>query len=102
MNENKITSQEAIEILQEEHNWAQLPSYVNTSLDVAIAALKRQIPQKPIFYDTKFRQRGEKYGELVTLEKAYNCPVCRNTLWKRDKQAHCEDCGQALDWSDSE
>lgn len=67
-----------------------------------ITALKKQIPKKPMFYDTKFRQRGQKYGEFVTIENAYNCPNCNCTVWGTDKDKYCKHCGQALDWSEDE
>lgn len=63
-----------------------------------VDAVQKQIPQKPKFYDTKFRQRGKKYGEYVTIENAYNCPKCNCTVWETDKAKHCDNCGQALDW----
>ncbi len=58
----------------------------------------KQAAKKPIFYGTKL-QRGRKYGELVTIEKAYNCPSCNLTLWELDKFEYCPHCGQTLDWS---
>ncbi len=65
-----------------------------------VNALQKQIPKRPIFYDTKFRQRGQRYGELVTIERAYNCPNCNCTVWGTDKDTNCHHCGQALDWGD--
>ena len=41
-----MTEKEAIEILREEHHYAQLLSYVNQALDMAIKALEKQIPKK--------------------------------------------------------
>lgn len=41
-----MTAKEAIEILREEHDYAQLPSYVNQALEMAIKALEKQIPKK--------------------------------------------------------
>lgn len=58
-------------------------------------------PKKPRFYDTKFRQRGRKYGELVTIERAYNCPKCNSTVWETDKRPYCNYCGQPLDWGET-
>ena len=68
--------------------------------ELAVVSLEKQIPRKPKFYDTKFRQRGRKYGEYVTVEKAYNCPNCNCTVWGKDKSKHCDNCGQALDRSE--
>ena len=47
--------------------------------ELAKAALEKRIPGKPVYYDTKFRQCGPQYGELVTLERAYDCPCCKRT-----------------------
>lgn len=63
-------------------------------------ALEKQIPKKPKPYDTKFRQRGQKYGEYVTVEMAYDCPDCNCTVWEKDRSKYCGNCGQTLDWSD--
>ena len=65
------------------------------AFSVAINALEKQIPKKPIEYEDKF----------------YACPICRNVLlhkWKKynteliDKSnglPYCLCCGQKLDWS---
>ena len=65
-------------------------------------AVEKQIPKKPRFYDSKFRQRGQKYGEFVTIENAYSCPNCNCTVWVTDKDKYCKRCGQALDWGTDE
>ena len=66
--------------------------------EMAIKALKKQIPKKPKEYEDKF----------------YACPICGNVLmhkWKKyntelmDKSnglPYCLSCGQKLDWSDEE
>ena len=54
---------------------------------IAIEALEKQIPKKPIFY-----------------AHDYYCSVCNSLVgnnefeWKRFK--YCDTCGQKLDWSD--
>lgn len=53
------------------------------ALDIAIAAVEKQTPKKPI-------------GSMKVFSK---CPVCKNELY--EEQKHCEECGQALDWSDN-
>lgn len=70
--------------------------------ELAVSALEKQIPKKPKFYDIKFRQRGLHYGQHTTIEKAYDCPNCNCTVWRTDKSKYCDNCGQALDWSDTE
>ena len=54
---------------------------------MAIQALEKQIPKKPVFYTHD-----------------YYCSVCNSLVgnnefeWKRFK--YCDTCGQKLDWSD--
>ena len=77
-----MNKQEAIEILKHEHDYAQLLSYVNEALKMAISALEKQIPKKP-----------------SETDKA-RCIHC-GCVVKRDER-FCKNCGQALDWSDTE
>lgn len=65
----------------------------NSALDVAIEALKKQMPKKPI-------PKGKYH---------FSCPLCKNELGieREDISVYdmtppnfCENCGQALDWSD--
>lgn len=64
------------------------------ALDMGIAALKKQIPENPI-----------------SEERYYICPCCRGDLGVSDDDIfvyelptpkYCGDCGQALDWSDTD
>lgn len=55
-------------------------------IDIAINAIEKQIPKKPI-YDNYHRA-------------GYRCPNCNNTNpWG---YKHCRYCGQNLDWSERE
>ena len=64
------------------------------ALDMGIAALKKQIPKKPIDVCTP----------VVTWGL---CPICKGELNKLgnrpnrvfESTKYCPDCGQALDWS---
>lgn len=59
-----MTNEEAIEILKHEHDYAQLLSYVNKALKMAISALEKQTPRKPLnIEETKYKV-------------SYKCPVC--------------------------
>lgn len=87
-----MTAQEAIEILKHEHDYAQLLSYVNEALKMAISALEKQIPKKPI--DAGYY---------------YMCPCCRCDLGVSDDDIfiyelsmpkYCSNCGCVLDWSE--
>lgn len=61
---------------------------------IAIKALEKQIPKKPIEKDI---------GKLKISDTAF-CPICDNPVIKDEtdnyEQAYCCYCGQALDWSE--
>ena len=76
--------------------------YLHEALNDAVKCMEKQIPKKPKFIGNKFRHRGQKIGELTTLELAYDCPNCRLTLWETNRDNYCRHCGQALDWSKDE
>ena len=56
---------------------------------IAIAAMRKQIPKKPVTYKE--------------TNRAY-CPVCGETVRGIDKPygKYCSGCGQRLDWSDEQ
>lgn len=56
------------------------------AFSVAINALEKQIPKKPIFTEDK---------------QFALCPCC-DMKGLIDKQKYCDNCGQKLDWSDEE
>ena len=99
-------AKECIEaVINSDYRYDETIGYQLTSddfgwLELAKDTIEMRIPKKPKFYDTKFRQRGQKHGEFVTIERAYNCPHCNCTVWGTDKDNYCKHCGQALDWSD--
>lgn len=72
-------------------------AYINMcsaeEMKVAIEALAKQIPQKPIEKDI---------GKLKISDTAF-CPICDNPVIKDEtdnyEQAYCCYCGQAIDWS---
>lgn len=58
------------------------------ALDIAINAIKKQIPMKPLHE-----------------HKNYYCPICREDGWMlwddaipNDMDSFCGKCGQAIDW----
>ena len=67
------------------------------AFQMAINALEKQIPTKPIAIDY------EKYMDTVKnalfLKGAYWCPNCKHVV---KCGTYCSDCGQKLDWSESE
>ena len=73
-------------------------AYINMcsaeEMNIAIKALEKQIPKKPIEKDI---------GKLKISDTAF-CPICDNPVIKDEtdnyEQAYCCYCGQALDWSE--
>nr|DAJ65861.1 MAG TPA: TFIIB zinc-binding [Bacteriophage sp.] len=59
---------------------------VSEAKNIAVQALEKQIPKKPDFTEDK---------EFAL------CPCC-NGKGLLNKQKYCDNCGQKLDWSDSD
>lgn len=69
--------------------------------EAILDALNKQIPKKPTFVDTRFRNHGRHVGDGVSLDKCYKCPNCWSYffhVW--DSEKYCVHCGQALDWGE--
>lgn len=75
-----IDREKAIEII---------PIIGGKSLDIAVSALEKQIPKKVV---------EKNIVEDVSLNY---CPYC-NFRFIGWGMKHCGECGQALDWSDTE
>lgn len=92
-----MTCEEAIEILQEERDYAQFLTYVKEAIKIATTALEKQIPKKPLLQDVY-----DKNNKL--LDYLYNCPICHmficyaTELGIEERFAYCPNCGQAIDW----
>ncbi len=64
---------------------------------VAILALEKQIPKHPDYEGDGYDDNGE-----LIYDTAY-CPYCRQDYEvDYDTPKYCKNCGQALDWSDTE
>lgn len=61
------------------------------ALKVAVDALEKQIPKKPIVH-------GYREGREVNTI-SFTCPVCNKHI---SRENFCKKCGQAIDWSDTE
>lgn len=62
-----------------------------SALELAILALEKQIPKKPLH-----------------MHKNYYCPICKEDGWMlwddaipNDMDKYCGKCGQAIDWEAS-
>ena len=68
-------------------------------LEKAKEALEKQIPKKPEYY-------GDGYANGEMVYDYAKCPQCDNDNFEYDINnwgcKYCPDCGQALDWSDTE
>lgn len=61
------------------------------ALKIAVVALEKQIPQKPINLSN---------ATLDAYCAIFRCPRCKGRLKMKSKGAYCDKCGGALDWSD--
>ena len=77
--------------------------YITEALYMGIDALEKQIPKKP---DTKITNRGIGVSGEYDIDSDYICPICKCVVGECEIEEHwfeyCPNCGQALDWSDSE
>ena len=87
------------------------------ALGLAIQALEKQIPKKPILKNGEsgsFVDYKDGHGEYkVTKWQDWVCPICgwfvgqrynrsQNHSHDQRKCNYCNECGQKIDWSDSE
>ena len=63
----------------------------NKAISMAIEALEKQIPKKPLH-----------------MNKNYYCPICKEDGWMlwddaipNDMDKYCGKCGQAIDWEEN-
>ena len=92
----KMTLEEAIGIVKcaiGEVEWNYPLDYAE-ALEIAIEALEKQIPRKPI------DKIDPMFGDIYIV-----CSNCENTAivnpFTHSIFKHCPNCGQALDWSDN-
>jgi hypothetical protein len=110
-----ITRQQAIKYFEDEIlmlenapnlNGCEMTDEWREQLEIckmAKQALEKRIPKKPVIKTHKY------IGSDDDFVNRYHCPVCNALIINEDtngfyagrKQKHC-DCGQALDWSDTE
>lgn len=94
----RMTNKEAIEILQEERDYAQFPQYVKKAIEIATAAIEKQIPKKPILTNYIVKVNG--VDTLLDENEFSKCPSCTyKDVEVKYGQKYCHICGQLLDWS---
>lgn len=111
-----MTPEEAIERLKPYIDNEAYTEHFQDVCKMAIAALEKQIPKKPILkYDVSVMHinRGNQPHEWKRLESDnWHCPECdsfvgervyvRSKVHDQMKKKFCADCGQAIDWSEEE
>ena len=93
-----MTNEEAIEYITERYVTMSMCLTLdecrkhNKAISMAIEALEKQIPKKPLH-----------------MHKNYYCPICKKDGWMlwddavpNDMDKYCGKCGQAIDWEVSE
>jgi hypothetical protein len=89
-----MTESEAIKRIKECRNTPNFQPYIymNEALNMAMQALEKQIPKKPV--------KSEK--QVVRYVNTYYCPICNLGITGTNIAKWCYHCGQKLDWSDEE
>lgn len=70
---------------------SQLDKDINSCIDLAVKAFKKQIPLKP----SKTKATQTLYGNLYTDHQCLNC----GSLLVEQEDYYCAICGQKIDWS---
>lgn len=112
-----MTAQEAIERIREHntiHKYKEHHAiYITEAFEMAIDALEKQIPKKPVMgyaFGEKIREVIKRTDPERAKSKTECCPVCGRTLGVSQfvktqtglhvGDPHCKRCGQAIDWSE--
>lgn len=92
-----MTIQKAIRMQESIKRFHRYDEEVESSCDMAISVLKKQLPKKPIY-------EGDGYAPDGTfIWDEWLCPNCGSTYEvDYDKYDHCPNCGQKIDWSDTD
>lgn len=94
-NDEAIKAIEAVRnVILKDPSWLKsFVDKVNEACDMAIDALKKQIPVKPV------KSKEERYG-MGYVYHDWICPTCGRFLAHEPEKSgnrHCK-CGQAIDW----
>lgn len=88
-----MTNEEALEYLKSAREACNPWAIAAEVYNIAIEAVEKEIPQKPIFV-------SDSYGSRV------QCPTCNASIRNitctrfRDEPHRCHRCGQVFDWSE--
>ncbi len=89
-----MTAKEAIQTIEAakaEVEWNYPLDYA-AAFEVAIEALEKQIPKKPIPQE----------GQHIRYSMNYTCPSCERFFIGTGIANYCYHCGQRLEWGDDE
>ena len=92
-----MTNEEAIEYISERYVTMSMCLTLdecrkhNKAISMAIEALEKQIPKKPIIIE----ETEDYFGHTL-------CPNCEKVEFGFTQPCFCDRCGQAIDWSDDE
>lgn len=85
-----MTNEEAIIDIRENIQ----PIIGGKSLDIAISAIEKQIPKKPLLHS---------FSESHDTYTYFKCPnLCDTYCEVKNNMHYCPKCGQALDWSEKD
>lgn len=100
-----MTAEETISILKiaiAEVEWNYPMDYA-VAIETAIQALEKQVPKKITAVNNPCHVKAfDSETETVCTFCCVNCPVCSKWIVANVNHKHCQYCGQALDWSDSD
>ena len=94
-----MTNEEAYKILMSDADFdfgkaSEKNKQTADALCVAVKALKKQIPKKPIY-------QGDGYYDGELVYDTWFCPNCdAGYEVGTDEYNYCPNCGQAIDWSE--
>ena len=87
-----MTESEAIKEFQQNIDMPFGSNISREASKLAIQALEKQIPKKPI----------KSENQVVRYVNTYYCPICELGITGTNIAKWCYHCGQAIDWSDED
>lgn len=104
---SEMSAKEAVEIkinnLVEGNYWTN--EITESYFETVKQALEKQVPKKPIIKPWRNQELKQGCGADT------NCPNCNHVIFNgfyykpwnesQKRHKHCEECGQEIDWSDS-
>ena len=95
----EMTPQKALKVIDKAHDYPCPYGIGGTAWLYIRSCIEKQIPKKPI------PEREKCLGRIVSERiVSFTCPNCKSENLGNNEFRYpcCEECGQALDWSDTE